>query len=82
MKSMDKKQKVILEADRGGHTALPLLIVFTFLNNLPGLRTLLSTGVDLSQKCHTQGATALLHAAKDGSLEAVNLLLEAGADVN
>ena len=56
--------------------------MFTVLNNLPGLRTLLSTGVDLSQKCQTQGITALLHAAKDGSLEAVNLLLEAGADVN
>ena len=80
MKSMDKKQKVI--ADRDGHTAGPLLIVLTVLNNLPGLRTLLSTGVDLSQKCQTQGLTALLHAAKDGSLEAVNLLLEAGADVN
>ena len=52
------------------------------MNNMPGLRTLLSTGVDLSQKCQTQGITALLHAAQDGSLEAVNLLLEAGADVN
>ena len=82
MKSMDKKQKVILEADRGGHTALPLLIVLTVLNNLPGLRTLLSTGVDLSQKCQGLGITALLHAASAGSLEAVNLLLEAGADVN
>ena len=80
MESMDKKQKVV--ADRDGHTAGPLLIVLTVLNNLPGLRTLLSTGVDLSQKCQTQGATALLHAAKYGSLKAVNLLLEAGADVN
>ena len=78
--SMDKKQK--LEADRDGDTALPLLIVLTALNNMPGLRTLLSTGVDLSQKCQVRGATALLHAAKDGSLEAVNLLLEAGANVN
>ena len=77
---MDKKQKVI--ADRDGHTAGPLLIVLTVLNNLPGLRTLLSTGVDLSQKCQTQGITALLHAAQNGHLEAVNLLLEAGADVN
>ena len=78
--SMDKKQK--LEADRDGDTALPLLIVLTVLNNTPGLRTLLSTGVDLSQKCQTQGITALLHAAQNGSLEALNLLLEAGADVN
>ena len=80
MESMDKKQKVV--ADRDGHTAGPLLIVLTVLNNLPGLRTLLSTGVDLSQKCQTQGITALLHAAQNGNLEAVNLLLEAGADVN
>ena len=80
MKSMDKKQK--LEADRDGDTALPLLIVLTVLNNTPGLRTLLSTGVDLSQKCQTQGITALLYAASAGSLEALNLLLEAGADVN
>ena len=80
MKSMDKKQK--LEADRDGDTALPLLIVLTVSNNTPGLRTLLSTGVDLSQKCQGLGITALLHAASAGSLEAVNLLLEAGADVN
>jgi ankyrin repeat protein len=38
--------------------------------------------VDLSQKCQGLGITALLHAASAGSLEAVNLLLEAGADVN
>ena len=80
MESMDKKQK--FQADHDGSTALPLLIVLTVLNNLPGLRTLLSTGVDLSQKCQGMGLTALLHAAKYGRLEAVNLMLKAGADVN
>ena len=82
MESMDKKQKVHVAAEPGDHTALPLLIVFAVTNNTPGLRTLLSTGVDLSQKCQGLGITALLHAASAGSLEAVNLLLEAGADVN
>jgi ankyrin repeat protein len=82
MESMDKKQKVHVAAELGDHTAFPLLIVFALTNNTPGLRTLLSTGVDLSQKCQGLGITALLHAASAGSLEAVNLLLEAGADVN
>jgi hypothetical protein len=80
VRSLDEKQKV--EADRCGHTALPLLIVFALMNNMPGLRTLLSTGVDLSQKCQRLGVTALHNAASVGSLEAVNLLVEAGADVN
>jgi ankyrin repeat protein len=80
VESLDEKAKVA--ADREGHTALPSLISFAWSNNIPGLRTLLSTGVDLSQKCQKLGVRALLHAAKNGSLEAVNLLSEAGADVN
>jgi hypothetical protein len=64
MESMDKKQKVHVAADRDAiiqqdhySSCLPVT------NNTPGLRTLLSTGVDLSQKCQGLGITALLHAA-------------------
>src|SRR5579884_3954456 len=49
-------------------------------NNLGGLEALIrQAGVDVRDE---RGATPLMHAAAIGSVEAMQLLLDAGADVN
>jgi ankyrin repeat protein len=51
-------------------------------NDLAGLRGLIAGGADLNAHDRRGGATPLMHAAAIGSVDAMTLLLDKGADVN
>ena len=84
VRSLDEKAKDFAKL-HSKTLSCPPLHVMVLLNNLNGLRALLSAGVDLEQREYTPGrasCTALLRAVHHSKPEAVKLLLEAGADVN
>ena len=82
VRSLDEKAKDFAKL-HSKTLSCPPLHVMVLLNNLNGLRALLSAGVDLEQRDYTRATyTALLFAVHHSNPEAVKLLLEAGADVN
>ena len=64
----------------GGGKVDDRLYQMTLIRNIGGMRTLLSAGADVNEV--TYGVTPLQTAIKEGCADAVNLLIEAGADVN
>lgn len=50
--------------------------------NMPGLRGVITAKADLSRRDRLAGYTALHHAVATGSVDAVGLLLEAGAPLH
>ena len=88
VRSLDEKAKDFAKL-HSKTLSCPPLHVMVLLNNLNGLRALLSAGVDLEQRDYTRATyTALLFAVHHKKsqtcpkYEDVKLLLEAGADVN
>ena len=51
-------------------------------NDLATLQTLLKAGADVNATDPRGGATPLMHAAAAGSIDAMKLLLDTGANVN
>jgi ankyrin repeat protein len=58
------------------------LTAATFGNDIDTIRQFIKAGVDVNAADAAQGFTPLMHAAQNGNLEAVKLLLANGANVN
>ena len=57
-------------------------IYAVFLANVPRVRAMLGDNPELAQERYARGDTALHHAARNGDIEIVELLVSRGADVN
>lgn len=79
--ALSPHEKYLAVRGRENWKHIPDLPLASIFQDTETTKTLIAAGVDI-ESCATDGMTALMHSAIRGDLDAVRILLEAGADAN